>query len=380
MNFKQTVFRHLSNIPGWSTSRKIVVFESDDWGAIRMSSIDNYSNLKKLGLKPLDEDEDRYLSNDCLASATDLAQLFEVLSKYKDHFGRSAVFTAFSLVANPDFPRIKQSGYIEYFYEPFTETLKKYNDDHHNSFKLWKEGINKRLFVPQFHGREHLNIKTWLSALRTGNKDTINAFERGVYGITPSPKISNIKYQAAFDIEKIEDIEYLKTIIRDGLLLFESLFGYKASVFVPTNGWFNNLLEEELYKNGILYIGVSKIQHEPQGNMKFKTKFHYLGQKNKFGQTYLTRNCFFEPSSNLKSDWVSSCLKEIDIAFRWRKPAIISTHRVNYIGCLNPQNRDKGLKELDKLLFEIIKHWPDIQFMTSKELGDIITKRKQTIC
>jgi hypothetical protein len=35
---KHDLIRNLSNIPGWRTNRKIVVIESDDWGAICMAS------------------------------------------------------------------------------------------------------------------------------------------------------------------------------------------------------------------------------------------------------------------------------------------------------------------------------------------------------
>jgi hypothetical protein len=157
------------------------------------------------------------------------------------------------------------------------------------------------------------------------------------------------------------------------LILFESLFGYKAEVFVPTNGWFNNSLEEILFQNGIKYIGVSKIQKEPVGNHKYKTRLHYLGQKCKNGQIYLTRNCFFEPSSNWKTDWVGACLREIHSAFLLKKPAIISTHRVNYIGYLNPSNSENGLKLLEILLKSIKTAWPEVEFMTSKDLGDLIS-------
>ena len=71
--------------------------------------------------------------------------------------------------------------------------------------------------------------------------------------------------------------------------------------------------------------------------------------------------------------------KEIDIAFKWRKPATISSHRVNYIGWLNKQNRKHGLQKLDELLAQIIKYWPDVEFMTSEELGDLISKNKKLI-
>ena len=73
-------------------------------------------------------------------------------------------------------------------------------------------------------------------------------------------------------------------------------------------------------------------------------------------------------------DWVGSCLKEVETSFFWHKPAIISSHRVNYIGWINPANRDRGLALLDELLNRLIKLWPDVEFMTSVELGDLISE------
>ena len=73
-------------------------------------------------------------------------------------------------------------------------------------------------------------------------------------------------------------------------------------------------------------------------------------------------------------DWVDSCLNDIDIAYRWKKPAIISSHRVNYIGALDSGNRENGLSKLNQLLKEIVTRWPDVEFMTSAELGDLMQK------
>jgi len=67
-------------------------------------------------------------------------------------------------------------------------------------------------------------------------------------------------------------------------------------------------------------------------------------------------------------------LLDIENAFKWKKPAVISSHRLNYIGGLNEKNRVSGLKDLNRLLSEIQKRWPDVEFMTSSQLGDLISK------
>jgi hypothetical protein len=60
------------------------------------------------------------------------------------------------------------------------------------------------------------------------------------------------------------------------------------------------------------------------------------------------------------------------------EPATISTHRVNYIGFLDSQNRDRGSKQLSILLNKILKTWPEVEFMTSVGLGDLINKEEKS--
>ena len=137
-----------------------------------------------------------------------------------------------------------------------------------------------------------------------------------------------------------------------------------------------NDFESELYKNGILYINSNKKQLEPIGNNQFKVNYRSLGGTNEINQYYITRNCFFEPSSDHDRDWVGECLKQISIAFFWNKPAIISTHRVNYIGFLNKTNRERSLRLLSTLIKRMLEEWPEIEFITTQELGGIIRKEK----
>ena len=97
------------------------------------------------------------------------------------------------------------------------------------------------------------------------------------------------------------------------------------------------------------------------------------GEINDFGQYSLVRNCVFEPSQHAAAhDNVSECLKGIENAFFWHKPAIITAHRLNFIGFIDPKNRQRNLKQLRDLLKTILKRWPDVEFMTTVELGDLI--------
>ena len=367
-SFYKNIIRSLVQVPGWHTNRKIVVIESDDWGCIRMPSKEAFNNLSKVGI-PVEKSH--YNRFDSLESNADLESLFEVLSGFRDKNGNHPAFTGVCVVANPVFEKIKEAEFREYFYEPFTETLKRY-PTHDKVLDLWKEGAEKRLFVPQFHGREHLNVPRWMRDLQAGNPDTHLSFENGLWGIT-SPQIKK-GYQAALDPDLPEDIEYHASVLREGIDLFKSLMGYTPGFFVPPNGPFNHSLMPVVAKKGIQYIMLEKWQKEPKGNGRFKNRFHYLGQKNKHGVTFLSRNAGFEPSAG-HEDWVNKCLADISFAFKMKKPVTISTHRVNYIGFLDPANRERSLRLLKELLGNILKNWPEVEFMTSVELGNLITKR-----
>lgn len=366
---------NISNIPGWRTKRHIVVIESDDWGSVRMSSKEAFERMLKLGM-PVDRSH--YNMYDSLECNDDMEQMFETLTKFKDSTGRHPVITGVNVVANPDFEKIKENNFTEYVFEPYTETCKKYLN-HDRVYDLWKEGIDKRLMVPIFHGREHLNAQFWMRALQAQNKSTLIGFENGVTGM-PGIKGERLPdFQAAFQIETTNDLIYQKEVLKTGLNLFEELYGYKSRYFVPTNGPFNNTLEEDLNELGVKYINTGKKQKEPLGDGQYRINTRFIGDKNQYGQVYITRNCFFEPSSSgfewpASTNWVDNCLKEMGIAFRWRKPAVISSHRVNYIGYLHSENREKSLKQLSELFSRMLKRWPDIEFMTSSELGDLIAR------
>ena len=170
---------NIKNIPGPGTRRRILVLECDDWGSIRMPDKEICTELLDKGLI---NSYDRYSLNDTLADKSDLEMLFEVLLDARDGKGQPAVMTPVTNVANPDFEKIKESGFKQYFPEPFTETLKRYNRDP-DTFNTWLKGIELEIFVPESHGREHIAVQFWLNELQKGNDRLMEAFEHGVISV-----------------------------------------------------------------------------------------------------------------------------------------------------------------------------------------------------
>ena len=370
MNIKSKVVHSLSSFPGFKTNRKIVVIESDDWGSVRMPSREVYDYLIRHGHRVDNLSFNRF---DSLACETDLSLLFDVLHSVKDKNNNPAIITANTIVTNPDFLKIKASDYQRYYYEPFTETLKHYSS-HQGSFKLWQEGISAGVFRPQFHGREHLNVTRWMKALQNDTGKARFACDLGLFDFSESTQVSENTYVDALNFENVNELNFQKESISDGLNMFEEIFGYKSATFIAPCYIWSPELEPVLASKDVRGIQGSWYQLQPSvgTNTKFKKKFHYLGQKNKNNQSYLVRNVYFEPSENPQFDWISDVLQRVKFAFLWHKPVIISSHRLNFIGCIDTNNREQNLILFAQLLKEIIKKWPDVEFMSSDQLLEIM--------
>lgn len=368
MNLEQ-IKQGLFNLPGWHTKRRIVVLESDDWGSIRIPSRQTYDYLLKIGYHI---DKKSY-GRDALESSGDVASLFEVLSKIKTISGQNPIFTLNFIVANPDFERIRQDYFKNYYYEIFIDTYKRYSNAG-NPFNLLKEGESKGIIRPQLHGREHINVPRWLKSLQDGFPETKDLFEHGMCGLPISLTNENRKdFQRALDYDNEDDGSARCSIINDACEIFHSVWTFKSESFIAPNYFWDYSVEECLFRNGIKILQGQRAQIITKLNGPNKVCYHFTGQKNKLDQVYLVRNSYFEPAFDLNKDWVDKCLKEVRSAFFLGKPAIIGTHRVNYIGSIDEANRTRNLKLLQKLLNSIVDQWPDVEFMSSDQLGRLIT-------
>ena len=371
---KRTVGNNIINALGWHTNKKIIVIESDDWGSIRTPS---YATLNRLINKNIRFNlNSGYNKYDTIASESDIANLFDVLNSVKDKNSNPAVITANCVVANPNFEKIKSSNFLEYDYELITETIKKYYSST-NPFHLWKQGIENKIFYPQFHGREHLNVQLWLKVLRSNISEVKETFNESIFSQKMNiPNDDRTHFLSAYDYSDELEQQFIKNSICEGLNIFEKLFGYRSvSAISPCYTW-DDFIEKCFFDEGIKFIqggNFQKYSTYQKKRMDRKGKYHFCGEKNKYGQTYLVRNCNFEPSLYPNINYVDDCLKRIKLSFRWRKPAIISAHRLNFIGALNEKNRDVNLRQLHLLLKQIIKQWPEIEFMTSVLLGELIS-------
>ena len=324
-----------------------------------------HERLAKAGIDVYTSPYDRV---DCLENRGDLEALFNVLVDCRNASGVYPRFTLNTVLGNPDFDAIRDSKYQRFVHETLFDS---YLHCHGEDLRpVWIQAMDEGIIRPQFHGREHLNVGLWLKDLRAGHSETRTAFEHGYFGHTTktsSPRQSN--YLAAFWPQSQGHVEDIKDIVEDGLNLFERQFGYRSRSFIPCNYVLPEALEAHTASIGVELIQGQRGQLRPASNgSTVSVRRSYTGERNEYGQFYSVRNVKFEPFEDPSRDWVASAMKEIKSAFFWGTPAVVSTHRVNYVSGMDIEHRDRNLRLLDTLLRRILATWPDVEFVSSDEL------------
>lgn len=344
------------------TNKHQIIFLSDDWGSYRIKSQNARQNLIKKGLAI----QSRFDWYDTLETNKDLELLFDVLIKYKDYLGKHPVITAVTNVANPDFQRIRENGFLEYHFKTINQC---YPEAPHSNrvLELIHEGIANGIFIPQSHGREHLQINWWMKELQDPGSFARQFFDDEFFFIPESKMSNNYRKRgvgAAFDVWDQEDLDLHEVTLRSALEIFEKVFGYKSVSFTPPAMFYPPSLETQMLANGVKWLDVGRLLKTPRVGGGQRWQLNYLGRKKKSGLRVLVRNAVFEPNLHGLSGSVDHCMKGIATAFKHRQPAIISNHRAAFVGGIDGSNRSQGLLALDQLLAQILQTWPDVEFMS----------------
>jgi hypothetical protein len=368
---KRYALKIATTIPGWHTRSKIVVFESDDWGSIRMPSVQVQQELSKKIPGIL---TNPFLRYDSLESGEDLNELFGVLENFRDINGNHPAITANFVTSNPDFTRIRESGFTRFYSELFINTYGKYPGCR-DSMSSVQDGMERKVFLPQYHGETHLNVPRWMNGLKQPDSIARLGFDHQVFDLSTSPEIQGPgSFMDALRIVSNQELQDAKNSLIRGIEQFSDIFKFTPESFIAPRYIWSPEMEESLSHAGIKFLQGRAYQDIPliKNAGRIRHKINYTGRRNEFGQIYLVRNVFFEPSSDYRKYSPDNVLKSIGNAFRNRKPAIVCTHRVNFIGGLDINNRKRNLEMLEEILFRLLKDYPDIIFLSTPALGHMV--------
>lgn len=368
MILKTKLRKSIINFFGWKTNQKLIVIESDDWGSIRIKDPVVIQKMASVGV-PVEESH--FTRFDGLERTEDLENLFEVLAKVKDSNGNHACVTPLTLTSNPDFDAIRSNGLKHYKYESIETTYKRY--DERRLLNIWRgQGIANNLFYPQFHGREHLSPIRWMNAIRQEGSPARWAFEYdSILGVKSERIHQSQNYMAAFEAVDSSEQKSVDDACLLGLKEFERIFGFKSLSAIPSQSIISDGSKKALFNGGVRYLQCG--QHFLPNASSLRKINYFWGHQDAFGMRYWRRNVNFEPYKSMESDHVNKALSEISLAFRFNKPAVLSTHRINFTSRITTSVRDESLRQLEKLLNRIILKWPDVEFMNSEQLGAVIS-------
>ena len=372
MSMKRKLLNNLKNIPGWRTSDKLVVFAVDDYGNVRLDSAEARDRMIAAGL----DMPGRFDRLDALETRQDLEALFDVLSSVVDGNGNGAVFTPYTLSANPDFEAIatRKNGYS---YESLSQSFERLAETQASAYEgawaAWMEGVRLGLLRPQFHGREHLNVELFERKLRDGSHAVkVSIANRSMVALGDETSMPGVGFTHAFGLWDRSEVENHREIIEDGLQLFERTFGFPSTTFTPPAQKIHPDLYPYLESLGIRGIFKPRWCSRRIDRQHQVREVNLSERKRHHRHVSLVRNVVFEPTDSDSLDSVQMALDQVAAAFRWRRPAMISSHRVNFCGHIDEKNRTHGLATLKQLLRGIVERWPDVQFISTDQLVERI--------
>ncbi len=356
------------NVRGWRSPCPRVAFAVDDYAAVRVASRSAWSALHDSELdvsRPMDR-------LDAVETREDLEALYEVLGSVADSRGRPAVFTAYALSANPDFDAILLHG-ERYQHESVDQTFARLAAEQPQAYEgawaAWRHGMDAGLIRPQFHGREHFNVELIECKLKRRSPDLLaNLENRSMAGLGKEPIMPGVGFTDAFGLNDPSSLPRHRAILAEGLDLFEQVWGFRSATFTPPAMKLHPSLFEVAERGGVRSIDKPLRFRRELGNGRYRKELNRSGQQR--GQSHVTvvRNVVFEPCRDMGFEPVSRALQQISAAFFWGRPAIISSHRVNFGGHLDQKNRKRGLGALKRLLASIVKRWPEVEFISVDRL------------
>ncbi len=352
--------------------RKAVLFQSDDWGYCGVSpNIEIFNQLRDsfisfYGIKGED------WGKSTLENIGDMDKLFSVLENHVDSRGKHPCFHAAYVVSNPDFERIAAHDYTTYFDVVLPKVPTLYRRG--NIIQKARDGMSKGLWCPTYNGRSQFKYNKWLRHLQDKDTNVMNTFKHQVV-LTDS-------YEYDSDVAVKEQEKNLKI----GLERFKEIFSFvPTSTIAPSYIW-QEETEKLFSENGIKIIqGKNYQETERTLSDKIKGKvINIMGYKasDKTWQidtgdynpaldvTYLKRNVYFEPEGLRDEDikhGASGAYKQILHTWQNNEPAIIITHRINYVN-LDSSYVGTNIEQLDSLLSLLEKNHPDVCYVTEEEI------------
>jgi hypothetical protein len=311
----------------------VLILESDDWGA-----------------GPTEQ-------------AGALRRLAELLGGVHDAAGRPAVMTLGVVLADIDRAVWRRNGTYA------ARTLAA--DERGAILQAMRDGIAAGVFAPQLHGMEHY----WPAALlrRAAVDERVRAWLADEAATTEAlPDELQSRWVDAATLPSTPlPAQRIRAAVAEEAGLFAGLFGASPSVAVPNTFVWNDDVERAWAECGVRHVITPGSRYEGRaadGTLVASRRAIANGDAGTDGLRYLVRDVYFEPARGHRAEAV---VAEAARRFAFGRPALIETHRFNYLG----NAADDSLAALGELLRMATARFPRLRFIRAEALGDALSRQ-----
>jgi len=342
---------------------KAVVLESDDWGLCAWSPDDQA--FRVLADTPVFRSNvgARY-GGSTLERAEDVREMVATLLEFRGGDGFPPVLQANTVVAAPDYVGLTPPGFEA---DPMPLVDFPATPSRWARPGLWGEISRAReagVWWPELHGLHHLPERAWLTALRRGASDARRAHDQ------QSPVCQAV--EGSGEYAAAEPIELRRRNLGLAVEKFTAVFGRPPGSFCPPDYQWDSALDEDAVRLGLsTFQGRSERADAPLPLLS-RTIGRYRWPDLSGKRFSLPPRIAFEPSAGPREAarvGVEAVRRSVRAAWNLGQPAIVSTHRVNYVH-LDAKRQANGLARLRDLLAVLVED--GAVFVTDAEVHGLL--------
>jgi hypothetical protein len=174
------------------------------------------------------------------------------------------------------------------------------------------------------------------------------------------------------------DADSISHAVREETKAFQRIFHVAARVAVPPTFVWTRAVETAWMAAGIEVIitpGRRYTARDAAGRPTGVDTNIHNGEAAGPMALYLVRDIYFEPE---RGHAPARALEDAWRRFRLGRPALLETHRSNFVG--TEADFRRNLAQLDSLLTDALRDWPELRFLSPRELARLYRERPVDGC
>jgi hypothetical protein len=302
-----------------------------------------------------------------------LGMLAQALARYRDGSGHPAVMTLGVVLAVPDAAAMARTGSDDYrrieLDDPRCAAVR----------ARMIEGARTGVFALQLHGMEHYWPPTLLAAAR--RDEAVHAWLVGAdfpaYEALPAPLQSRWIDATQLPSRPLDPAR-IQAAVEEETRAYRRVFEALPRVVVPPTFVWTRTVEEAWLASGIEVIITPGRRYTGRDGAGLPTGAEgpiHNGEVAGGSARYLVRDIYFEPQ---RGHAPASVLDEARRRFRLGRPALLETHRSNFIGA--DADFVHSLGQVEALLSGALQAWPQLRFLSPEMLARIYRERPAQWC